>query len=103
MGSDNAATIDARGRLVLPGGVDGHCHMDQQPWEGRETADDFLSGTVSAACGGTTTVIPFAMQLRGQSLASIVADYHERARPKAVIDYAFHLIVRDPTAQGVGQ
>jgi D-hydantoinase len=96
-------TIDARGKLVVPGGVDGHCHMDQQPWEGRETADDFLSGTVSAACGGTTTVIPFAMQLRGQSLSAIVADYHERARPKAVVDYAFHLIVGDPTAQVLGQ
>lgn len=96
-------TIDARGKLVVPGGVDGHCHMDQQPWEGRETADDFLSGTVSAACGGTTTVIPFAMQLRGQSLSAIVEDYHERARPKAVIDYAFHLIVGDPTAQVIGQ
>lgn len=97
------ATIDARGRLVTPGGVDGHCHMDQQAWEGRETADDFLSGTVSAACGGTTTVIPFAMQLRGQSLSAVVEDYHRRAGPKAVIDYAFHLIVGDPSAQVLGQ
>jgi len=96
-------TIDARGKLAVPGGVDGHCHMDQQPWEGRETADDFRSGTISAACGGTTTVIPFAMQLRGQSLSAIVADYHERARLKAVVDYAFHLIVGDPTAQVLGQ
>ena len=77
--------------------------MDQQPWEGRETADDFRSGTISAACGGNTTVIPFAMQVRGQSLRAIVDDYHERARPKAVIDYAFHLIVGDPSAQVLGQ
>jgi len=92
-------TVDAAGRLVLPGGVDSHCHMDQQPWEGRSTADDFRSGTLSALCGGNTTVLPFAMQMRGQSLRRIVDDYHERARPKAHIDYGFHLIVGDPTPE----
>ena len=92
-------TIDATGRLVLPGGIDSHCHMDQQPWEGRSTADDFRSGTLSALCGGNTTVLPFAMQMRGQSLRAIVDDYHERARAKAHIDYGFHLIVGDPTPQ----
>jgi dihydropyrimidinase len=92
-------TIDATGRLVLPGGVDSHCHMDQQPWEGRSTADDFRSGTLSAMCGGNTTVLPFAMQMRGQSLRGIVDDYHERARAKAHIDYGFHLIVGDPTPE----
>ena len=91
--------LDAAGRLVLPGGVDSHCHMDQQPWEGRSTADDFRSGTLSALCGGNTTVMPFAMQMRGQSLRRIVDDYHERARSKAHIDYGFHLIVGDPTPQ----
>ena len=92
-------TIDARGRLVLPGGVDSHCHMDQQPWQGRAIADDFRSGTLSALCGGNTTVLPFAMQMRGQSLRQIVDDYHERARPKAHIDYGFHLIIGDPSAE----
>jgi dihydropyrimidinase len=92
-------TIDAAGKLVLPGGVDSHCHLDQQPWEGRTTADDFRSGSLSALCGGNTTIIPFAMQMRGQSLRSIVEDYHERARSKAHIDYAFHLVIGDPTAQ----
>src|SRR3984957_10181443 len=90
-------TIDASGRLVLPGGVDSHCHMDQQPWEGRSTADDFRSGTLSALCGGNTTVMPFAMQMRGQSLRAIVDDYHRRARAKAHVDYGFHLIVGDAT------
>ena len=89
--------IDAAGRLVLPGGVDSHCHMDQQPWAGRSTADDFRSGTLSALCGGNTTVMPFAMQMRGQSLRAIVDDYHHRARPKAHVDYGFHLIVGDAT------
>lgn len=91
--------VDATGRLVLPGGVDSHCHMDQQPWEGRSTADDFRSGTLSALCGGNTTVMPFAMQMRGQSLRKIVDDYHERAKSKAHIDYGFHLIVGDPTPE----
>ena len=92
-------TLDASGRLVLPGGVDSHCHMDQQPWEGRSTADDFRSGTLSALCGGNTTVIPFAMQMRGQSLRAVVDDYHERASRKAHIDYGFHMIVGDPTPE----
>ncbi|WP_425349019.1 dihydropyrimidinase [Rhizobium bangladeshense] len=89
----------AEGRLVLPGGVDTHCHMDQQPWEGKSTADDFNTGTLSALCGGTTTVVPFAMQMRGQSLRAIVEDYHQRAGPKARIDYGFHLIVGDPSTE----
>lgn len=93
------AEIDATGHIVLPGGIDSHCHMDQQPWEGRSSADDFRTGTLSALCGGTTTVIPFAMQMRGQSLKAIVEDYHERATPKAHIDYSFHLIVGDPTPE----
>jgi dihydropyrimidinase len=97
------AVIDAGGKLVTPGGIDSHCHMDQQAWEGQETCDDFRSGTLSAACGGTTTVIPFAMPLRGQSLRAVVDDYHARARGKAVIDYAFHLVVSDPTPQVLGQ
>ena len=95
--------IDAGGRLVLPGGVDGHCHLDQPTSDGSVLADDFFTGTRSAACGGTTTVIPFACQFRGQSLRAVVADYHTRAEGCAVIDYAFHLIVSDPTEQLVGQ
>ncbi len=89
--------IDAAGRWVLPGGIDGHCHFDQPMNDGSKMADDFLSGTRSAACGGTTTVIPFACQQRGQSLRAAVDDYHRRADGKASIDYAFHLIVSDPT------
>jgi dihydropyrimidinase len=91
--------IDAAGRTVTPGGVDAHCHLDQ-PMEGpAKMADDFLTGTRSAACGGTTTIIPFAAQMKGQSLEAAVVDYHGRAEGKACIDYAFHLIVSDPTPQ----
>ncbi len=89
--------IDATGKLVLPGGVDAHCHLDQPMSGGVVMADDFYTGTVSAACGGTTTVIPFACQLKGGSLKDAVIDYHQRAEGKAVIDYAFHLIIADPT------
>ena len=98
-----ARTIDAGGKWVLPGGIDSHCHIEQQSSMGVWTADDFHSGTLAAACGGTTTIIPFAAQYKGQSLRQVVRDYHERAGPKAVIDYAFHLIVSDPTPQVLGQ
>jgi dihydropyrimidinase len=70
---------------------------------GAKMADDFLTGSRSAACGGTTTIIPFAAQLKGQSLEAAVLDYHGRAEGKACIDYAFHLIVSDPTPQVVGK
>lgn len=91
--------IDARGRVVTPGGVDAHCHLDQPMPAPVRMADDFDTGTRSAACGGTTTVIPFAAQHKGQSLRDAVADYHRRAEGKAHVDYAFHLIVSDPTPQ----
>jgi dihydropyrimidinase len=92
-------TLDAAGRLVTPGGVDAHCHLDQPMSDGSKMADDFITGTRSAACGGTTTVIPFACQFKGQSLQTAVDDYHQRAQGKAAIDYAFHLIVSDPTPE----
>ena len=89
--------LDAAGRLVTPGGVDGHCHFDQPTNDGSKYADDFFTGTRSAACGGTTTVLPFAVQQKGGSIQAAVDDYHLRANGKAVIDYAFHLIVADAT------
>ncbi len=96
-------TLDATGKLVLPGGVDSHCHIAQVSSMGLETADDFRSGSISAACGGTTTIIPFAAQYKGQSLRQVVEAYHARAKGEAVIDYAFHLIISDPTPQVLGQ
>lgn len=96
-------TIDAAGRLVTPGGVDAHCHLDQPMSDGSKMADDFLTGTRSAACGGTTTVIPFACQFKGHSLQEAIDDYHGRASGKAAIDYAFHLIVSDPTPEVLKQ
>jgi len=88
--------IDARGRLVMPGGVDSHCHIEQVSSFGIMCADDFHSATVSAAFGGTTTVIPFCAQHRTDRIPEVLADYHRRAAEKAVIDYGFHLIVANP-------
>jgi dihydropyrimidinase len=95
--------IDASGKLVLPGAIDSHCHIEQKSGFGVMCADDFYSATVAAAFGGTTTVIPFAAQHRGQSLRRVVEEYRAAALPKAVIDYAFHLIVTDPSDQVLGQ
>ncbi len=92
-----ARSIDAGGNYVFPGGVDAHCHIEQLSSTGLMCADDFYSGTVSAAFGGTTTIVPFAAQHRGDSVRQVVADYHGRAKAKAVVDYAFHLILSDPT------
>jgi dihydropyrimidinase len=92
-----AREIDAAGRVVTPGGVDAHCHLDQPMPAPARMADDFDTGTRSAACGGTTTVIPFAVQQKGHSLRAAVDDYHRRAEGRAHVDYAFHLIVSDPT------
>jgi dihydropyrimidinase len=91
--------IDARGKLVLPGGVDSHSHIEQLSAAGIKNADTFESATVSAAFGGTTTVISFAAQHVGMNLAQVVEEYHALARKGAVIDYAFHMIVADPTRE----
>ena len=69
-----------RGKLVLPGGVDSHCHIEQLLGVGLVNADTFASATASAAFGGTTTVIPFAAQHVGMSLARVVEDYHAMRR-----------------------
>ena len=98
-----AQEIDAAGRWVLPGGIDSHCHIAQLSSSGVMTADDFATGSTSAACGGTTTIIPFAAQHRGNSLRQVVQEYHARADGRSLVDYAFHLIVSDPTEQVLGQ
>src|SRR5689334_6784475 len=91
--------IDARGKLVLPGGVDSHAHIEQLSAAGIVNADTFESATVSAAFGGTTTVIPFAAQHVGMKLPQVLEEYHALARKGAVIDYAFHMIIADPTRE----
>jgi dihydropyrimidinase len=90
--------IDATGLLILPGGVDVHTHLDTEPVRGGEhSPDDFYSGTVAAACGGVTTIVDYARQFSGTSLADTVADWQQRAAGKAVIDYGFHVVITEPT------
>ena len=95
--------IDAAGRTITPGGIDGHIHLEQRLPDGAEIADNFYTGSRSAACGGTTTIIPFAFQDHGASLSQVLADYRESAEGRCFIDYAFHAIITDPTAQVLNQ
>lgn len=88
--------IDARGRIVTPGGVDSHCHIEQLAASGLMNADTFETATTAAAMGGTTTVISFAAQHVGMSLKEVVADYHALAERGALVDYALHMILADP-------
>jgi dihydropyrimidinase len=87
-------TIDANGRLVLPGGIDPHTHMDL-PFGGTASSDDFETGTRAAAFGGTTTIIDFAVQYHGQALNQALDIWFAKAEGKATIDYGFHLIVTE--------
>ncbi|NNK77483.1 MAG: dihydropyrimidinase, partial [Litoreibacter sp.] len=95
-----AQEIDASGRLVMPGGVDPHAHIEQLSGMGVMNADTFETATRSAAMGGTTSVISFAAQQKGQPLSEVVSDYAARAARGAMIDHAFHLSVSDITAPG---
>src|SRR5437660_1744190 len=92
--------IDARGKYVIPGGIDVHTHLDM-PFGGTTSADDFESGTKAAAFGGTTTIVDFAIQPQGGSLKAGLADWHGKAEGKAVIDYGFHMIVREVNKQAL--
>jgi dihydropyrimidinase len=96
-------TIDAAGRLVLPGGIDSHVHISQPSGEGIVMADDFASATRSAAFGGNTTVMPFCLQEKGTAFRKTLADYHAQADGQCYTDVSFHLIVCDPNEQVLGQ
>ncbi|MGO8983213.1 MAG: dihydropyrimidinase [Terriglobales bacterium] len=86
--------IDASGRYVFPGGIDVHTHLDM-PFGGTTSADDFETGTRAAAFGGTTTLIDFAIQYKGQTLRAAFDTWMQKASGKAVCDYAFHCIITD--------
>jgi dihydropyrimidinase len=86
--------IDATGKLVIPGGIDPHTHMEL-PFGGTQSSDDFFTGTRAAAFGGTTTIIDFAVQYKGESMIQAVDNWHAKAEGKCAIDYSFHLITTD--------
>ena len=91
-----AKVIDCAGKYVMPGGVDVHTHMDM-PFGGTRSKDTFETGTVAAAHGGTTSIVDFCIQSKGQSLAAALAEWHGRADGAACIDYGFHVAVTDMT------
>ncbi len=98
IGTDLAAqadkTIDATGKYVIPGGVDPHTHLDF-PFGGTVTSDDFRTGTIAAAVGGTTSIVDFAVQQRGNALSQALEMWHAKAEGKTAIDYGFHMIILD--------
>lgn len=87
-------TIDAQGKYVIPGGIDVHTHLDM-PFGGTTSSDDFESGTIAAAFGGTTSLIDFAIQPKGKSLREGLDIWRKKAEGKATIDYGFHMIITD--------
>src|SRR5438876_892158 len=91
--------LDARGKYVFPGAIDVHTHMEL-PLPTTVASDDFETGTIAAACGGTTTIIDFANQQRGHSLAEALQSWHRKAEGKAVIDYGFHITITDLASAG---
>jgi len=98
-----ADTIDAAGKLVLPGGIEAHCHIAQESATGGMTADDYTSGSISAAFGGNSCFVPFAAQHRGMGVTETLDLYDSRAGGASVIDYSYHLIIADPTEQALNE
>jgi len=101
--TDADEIVDATGLYVMPGGIDSHVHLAQPSGEGIVMADDFDSGTRSAAVGGNTTVLAFCMQEKGESLREALKAYHAKAEGRCHVDVSFHLVVTDPTESVLGQ
>ena len=94
--SAGPATLDAGGLLVMPGGVDTHCHIEQLEPDGSVNEESFVSASTACFAGGTTSVICFASQFKGHGLRDTLAEYHRRAKT-GMVDYSFHQTITDPT------
>ena len=94
LSADAEKTIEATGKYVIPGGIDPHTHLDF-PFGGTVSSDDFSTGTIAAAVGGTTSIVDFVVQQRGQALTEALEIWHQKAGGQAAIDYGFHMIVQD--------
>jgi len=88
------SVLDAQRKYIFPGAIDVHTHMEL-PLPTTVASDNFETGTIAAACGGTTTIIDFANQQRGHSLAEALQSWHAKAEGKAVIDFGFHITITD--------
>src|SRR5450432_621602 len=86
--------LDAAGQYVIPGGIDAHTHLDM-PFGGTSSVDDFESGTLAAAHGGTTCIVDFAIQQKGTMMRQALDTWHGKAEGRAHVDYAFHMIATD--------
>jgi len=95
-------TIDARRMLLIPGAVDPHTHLDAEMFSAH-TIDDFESGTTAAAAGGVTTIVDYAFQAQGGSLADAIEKWHAKARGRAIVDYGFHVALLDPTPEAIAE
>src|SRR5438045_1541613 len=90
--------IDSKGKLVIPGAIDPHVHMEL-PFGGTVSSDDFKTGTIAAAFGGTTTIIDFAIQYKGKTFQETIDDWHAKCEGKCAIDYSYHLAVTEYEAR----
>src|SRR5690606_15321217 len=96
LSTEGAEVVDAGGCLIFPGGIDPHTHLEM-PFGGTVTKDDFETGTIGAAFGGTTTIIDFCLSNKGEPLKDAIQTWHKKAEGKAVIDYGFHLSIGEVT------
>lgn len=95
-------TVNATGQYVIPGGIDCHTHMEL-PFGGTTASDDFATGTIAAAHGGTTTIVDFAIQAKGSSMKAGLDAWHGKAEGKAAIDYGFHMIMTEANASTLAE
>ncbi|MGF3102670.1 dihydropyrimidinase [Rossellomorea sp. DUT-2] len=100
--TSNAEIIDAKGKYIFPGGIDPHTHLEM-PFGGTVSKDDFESGTIAAAFGGTTTLIDFCLTNKGEPLQNSIDIWHAKSKDKAVIDYSFHLMIGEINQEVLSQ